>query len=429
MRSAVAGWLLGAMLALAVAREFSGVVPPWMPGAAGWAAALLLWPRISRALQWQARLLIGSGLVAFGWGSLAGGSHSMAAMLTQNDRLLAMLAAVTFLPLMRTPEATQAPPIGAGAYLRTSVGVNLIGALINISGLVIVGDRLARDRPLGRREALLLCRSFCTAVFYSPFIGGMALALHHAPAASLPLVMLAGVPLAWAGLGYAYLEERRRDPERLAQFHGYPIRYESLWTPGLLALVVIVWHSLDPAVSVLTLISVIVPVVVGAVLVATRGVRPALHALRRHVRDDLPQMSAELALFLSAGVLAVGLSNALSALGGWMPVSALTGTSAAVIVCMTVAVSLVGVHPVVTLSAVVGVLAPSAPDPTLMVMMFVMAWGLGCVGNPFSGQILAIQARYGVDGWQFPRWNLGYCITLTAGAAIILHLYDVVFLG
>ena len=70
--------------------------------------------------------------------------------------------------------------------------------------------------PLGQREALLLCRAFSSAVFFSPFVGGMALALNYAPSAKLPVVWLVGVPMALAGLAYAYLDARRADPERLA---------------------------------------------------------------------------------------------------------------------------------------------------------------------------------------------------------------------
>ena len=409
------------MLVLTVVAAFSPVLPAWSAGAAGWAAALLLWSATTRALRWQLAGLLGLGLLAFAWGETHGGTVRAIGMLTQNAALLAMLAAVTFLRLVQPQFDPREPamPVGASAYLRTLLGIHLFGAVINISGMLIIGDRLAQDRELDRRDALLLCRSFCLAVFYSPFIGGMALALHYAPAARLAVVMPAGAILAVVGLAHTYLAERGR----LDDFRGYPVHYGSLSIPVLLAVSVLVWHHLDSSLSVLIIISLLVPVVVIGVLVISRGVSQAAGELFAHIGRRLPQMAGELWLFLAAGVLAVGLSSTVSSVPGWQPIRELTGATASAIVLVSTLLSMIGIHPVVTLVTAVGVLESSSPDPTLLVMMFVMAWGIGCVGNPFSGQVLAIQAHYRVSGWRFPGWNLGYCVVLVAAASALLHVY------
>ena len=413
------------MLVLVVLREFSDLVPRWLPGAAAWLALPLLWPRISGALRRQAGVLAGIGALAFALGDPGTAGLSASALLGYNDAILAMLAAVSFLRLLPALGAGErAPPRGAGAFVRTALAINVLGALINISGMVIIGDRLARGRSLPRREALLLCRSFCTAVFYSPFIGGMALALHYAPGSHLLPVMSAGIALALTGILFSYFDERRRGAGGLARFDGYPLRAESLCLPALLALAVVGWHAHDPAFPVLVLIAGLTPLVACIVSGFVHGPFRGVRVMVEHGRSELPRMAAELALFLAAGVLGAGLSSAFAAHGVvWMPASFDAAVASALVGLVFVA-SLVGVHPVATLTVAATLLAPLHPDPTLVVMSFVMGWGIGCAGNPFSGQVLTLQARYAVPGWRFPRWNALFCVTLAVAGAAILHFYE-----
>ena len=136
-------------------------------------------------------------------------------------------------------------------------------------------------------------------------------------------------------------------------------------------------------------------------------------------------MAGELALFLSAGVLAVGLSGALAAHGGalWMPARFDAGVATALVLAIY-ALSFVGVHPVVPLTVGATLIEPLGADPTLVVMSFVMAWGIGCAGNPLSGQVLVLQARYAVPGWRFARWNAPWCLALALAGAGVLHAYE-----
>ena len=84
--------------------------PGWQPGARPW-----LWPQLARAQKRQALMLAGAGAVAFGVALGRGGSPSLLGLLTQNTALLGMLAAVSFLRLLRTPEAGSAGlPKGRG---------------------------------------------------------------------------------------------------------------------------------------------------------------------------------------------------------------------------------------------------------------------------------------------------------------------------
>ena len=424
-RAAIAAVLLGAMLVLVVLGQFMESGPRWLAGGVGLLAMVLLWPRVPTAVRAQAVTLALIGSVAFTIGDPGAAGLSAGELLGYNDALLAMLVAVRFLRLIPSSrEGADAPPRGRGAFLRTALAINVQGALINIPGMIIVGDRLGRGGPLGRREALLLCRSFSTAVLYSPFIGGMALALHYAPGSNILAVMILGALLALAGIAIGYADERRRNAADLDRFEGYPLRYGNLAFPAFLALAVMVWHLADPSFPVLVLIACLAPSMALGVLVVTRGPIRGLRAMLAHGRAELPGMSGEVALFLAAGVLAVGLSSVLVVHGGpWMP-ARFDAAAASALVLGVYVMSFVGVHPVVPLTIAATLLGPLHPDPTLMVMSFVMGWSIGCAGSPLSGQVLVLQARYAVPGWRFARWNAPYCLVLTAIGAGILHLYE-----
>ena len=127
------------------------------------------------------------------------------------------------------------------------LGVHLFGAVINISALVIMADRLSRERALSQTQALLLSRTFTLAVFYSPFIGGMGLALAYTPGSRLPVIMLFGAPLAMVGLLLVLSMASLGSSKVLAEFRGYPVHIESLWLAALLAGTVLGLHGLFPS--------------------------------------------------------------------------------------------------------------------------------------------------------------------------------------
>ena len=426
LRPTLAAALLGAMVLLVVLGELTETVPRWLAGAAGALALALLWPRVPGAVRVQAGVLAAIGAAAFVIGEPEAAGLSAASLLGYNDALLALLAAVRFLRLLPGNASEAAgPPRGRGAFVRTALAINVQGALINIPGMILVGDHLARGAPLPRREALLLCRSFCTAVLYSPFIAGMALALHYAPGSSILVVMSTGVLLALAGIALGYGDELRHGAGRLSRFEGYPLRYRNLAFPALLALAVVAWHQVDPTFPVLVAIAGLAPALTLAVLAVTRGPVRGYRAMVSLGRAELPHMAGELALFLSAGVLAVGLSGALAAHGGalWVPARFDAGVATALVLAVY-ALSFVGVHPVVPLTVGATFIEPLGADPTLVVMSFVMAWAIGCAGNPLSGQVLVLQARYAVPGWRFARWNAPWCLALALVGAGILHAYE-----
>ena len=420
-RDALAGVLLTLMIAASVLPGRSLL----LAGLLGWAAALLLSYRLGHRQRIQSAWLIGLGGAGIAWGALHGASLPLNQVLAGNQGLVSLLAAVSFLRLITQPgtaDDRQPPPRGRKALWRTLIGVHLFGAVINLSTVVILGDRMTTRGRLGKRRALALSRGFAAAAFWSPFFSAMAAALTYAPGARLGIVVLAGLPMAAIALWLTARDIDPEDPTLGAPFIGYPMRFGALWIPGLLVAIVLSVHALVPHWSILAIITLSAPLLTLVILLA-REQRGAWPPLRDHIRRGLAGTVNELALFLAAGVLAAGLTSLTHALGGWLPFAYFGPTQASLLLLAMVGSAALGVHPVITIAACGVWLAPLHPDPNLLAITLLMAWAIGVPANPLSGLHLMMQGRYGIDGYAFLRWNVDYVLKCLGAGIILLYGY------
>ena len=426
-RDAFSGLMISAMLAASVVHGLAPGFPREVGVLAAWVAGCAVWSRLPRRAQVQAGLMLGIGLACIAtaagrgvdvdWGDVAGRSLP----------ILTLLAGVAFLRLAHVADAARrggsAGPRGLGAYLRTMAGVHLFGAVINISALVVFAERLALSGPLGRRELAMLGRSYSMVAFYSPFIGGVALALGLVPGVRFPELVVAGVVLSGIGFVVITVIGRLEEGGAFSTFEGYPFRLESLWLPFALVCAVVAAHWTWPSLSVLLLVALLAPPLAATVLAVRFGVTGAARTVTRFALTELPGMSGELTLFLAAGVLGGGLTALVTAYPATVPAFALTpGTGTVALVGIVVA-SMAGVHPLVSVTALIAVALPASPDPTLLAAVCVTGWGIGSVAGPYSGINLVLAARSGISSWVFPRWNACYCaiMILAAGAVFAGH--------
>jgi hypothetical protein len=420
-RAALAGILLTLMLATSVAPGGSLL----LAGGLGWSAALLLSDRLGRRQRLQSAWLIGLGAAGIAWGAWQGGPFHFTQAVTNNQGLVSLLAAVSFLRLVTQPgpiNDQQQQPRGRMALWRTLIGVHLFGAVINLSTVVILGDRMATRGRLGKRRALALSRGFAAAAFWSPFFSAMAAALTYAPGAHLSIVVLAGLPMAALSLWLTAREIDPKDSPRGAPFIGYPMRFSALWIPGLLVTIVLSLHALAPRWSILAIITLSAPLLTLSILLAREG-RNAGPPLQDHIQRGLAGTVNELALFLAAGVLAAGLTGLTPTLGNWLPFDHFGPSQASLLLMAMVGVAALGVHPVITIAACGVWLAPLHPEPNLLATALLMAWAIGVPANPLSGLHLMMQGRYGIDGYVFLRWNAGYVLKSLGAAIVLLHVY------
>lgn len=423
-RRAAAGWLLLVTIVAAVGHTFIPGFSKLAAGIPAWGAGLLLWPDMPRQARRQVTLLILIGLTGIAWGYLQGATPDWRLILAGNALLLAMLAAVSFLRLITRPdtEADESLPRGRRAIWSTLLGVHLFGAVINLSSVFIMGDRIGRKDRLSRSQTVILTRGFSAAAFWSPFFAAMAAAMTYAPGASLSQIWLMGIPLAAMALLITALGCRGR-----ADFTGYPMHPSALALPGLLALAVLLLHQWRSDWHILGIICLLAPALSILTLAARR--KEPLKQLSQHIANTLPGMQNELCLFLAAGLMAAGLNAVFAGFGDWLPFDHFGGVEASLLLIFMLGTSILGVHPVINIAALGTLLAPIEPDATLLAMTFLSAWAIGVASSPFSGINLSMQGRYGQQSLDSLKWNGPYSLIMMLLSILALNLYAALSLG
>lgn len=409
-RTVLAAWLMAGLVLLSLAHGARTGLPAWPAGLAAWGAGAALWPRLDGKQRRFALILCGLGALALLAAVWRGATPAWGALLTQNTALLGMLAAVSFLQLVGFGKDGDRPlPRGRRALWQTLAGVHVLGAVINMSVVFIIAERIAQGGRLGAAQAALLARGFLLAALWSPFFGAMAVALTYAPGARLEDLVLAGLPLAALLLWLVTRTLPVADGDARG-FVGFPMRASSLWLPLVLTAMVsagLVWLPGWSSLAVISGSALAISVV--SVLVAS-GPMDGVERLSAHALRRLPAMSGELMLFLAAGVFATGLQALMQGDAGWTPFDRFGPVQAALVLGVMVALAAIGVHTVITIVIAATWLAPLAPDPMLLAQIFLMAWSIGLALNPMAGVHLSLQGRFGLSALGLARGNLRYCL-------------------
>ena len=421
-RRTAAGYALAAMMVCSFAAGAGlTALPAWLPGSFAWLAGLLMLPGLSRFQAGQAAFMSLTGLIGIGYAVSLGHWQWWPTLRDGNHSLLAMLTAVSFLrPVTSTGVEHEALPRGRRAVLETLAATHLFGAVINISAPILVGERITGPGGMTPLQAKTVSRAFVAASMWSPFFIAMALILHYVPAARLPVI--SGIGFATSALLMAFCAwTLTRDPTADG-FTGYPLHWQALWAPLLLCACVLSGHAVLPELSVLVLIEGAALGVVLGVLLLSRP-REAAAVLGGHVRERLPDMRGEVAMFLSAAVMTAGIGAAVGLTGVVLaPDSFGLGTAAALLAALIV-LAVVGVHPVVSISVLASIWPFAQFDGNLLGAVFLLAWGLGLVISPFSGTSLVFQGRFGLRTIDLLRWNLPYAMVGYVIGVAMMALY------
>ena len=423
---AAAAWLLVAVAVLSVVGDVVPVYPDWVTGVIGWLAAVLLWPRIKPAQQAVVIGLVVCGAAGIAWGMLRGHTGFIGRALTQNIPLIGLLIAVAFLQLISTSSTSSSAgerlSTGRYALLRTLIGVQLFGAVINYSAVAIFAERLSARTRLSLDQATGLSQAFIIGALWSPFYGSMAVAYTFAPAASLTLLVSIGLPFALCGILLTWLTLSSKRHGYARDFAGYPLHLEALLVPALLAIAVLVAHEIKPAWSVLAIITLTAPAVTALTLLAREGNRTGA-ALLRLIRLRLPEMGNEVALFMAAGVLSAGMAGMIAALDLRVPFEHYGAFEASLTTGAIMLAAWAGFHPVILCMVVGPWIATLAPDPTLLAMTILIPWALGLPGCPTSNTVLSLHSRYGVSLRGMLRRNRLFGLQMYALSVIVICVY------
>ncbi|MDX2423179.1 MAG: hypothetical protein QNK43_10935 [Amphritea sp.] len=421
--SAMTGWILLLMLLLALISALTHIIPGYIAGIPAWAAVALLIRQQKRNQLIQSVILLSIGVIGLTFGLLNGADNSyLFKAIEANQLVVAMLIGVSFLRIIAANNirCNEQLPTGRKAILNTLFGSHLIAAVINMSSVMIVGDRLSARQSLTPLQGLTLLRAFSICAIWSPFFASMGVILISAPGAQLGTLMLFGLPTALIGLLLSSWQISRH-PDIL-DTQGYPMHFKALWMPLMLAILVIIAHWRWPALPVMTLVTLIAILFVIIYLPFKQGMN-SFHLLKHHVHEGLPKLSSEVTLFLAAAVMAAGVAALLESLQIRLAPEHFTAPEACLTLLALVGLALIGMHPVTTAVLAGSILMPSVSDPNLLGITLLLSWSIGVGVSPFSGVQLSLQSRYGLPALTLMKFNRYYSPTMLAVGFAVIWLY------
>jgi hypothetical protein len=422
-RTKLAGLSLFIMTLLSIAAAVSPAVSPLATAFFAWSALLLSIDQLPRKMLIQASLMLSVGLGCMFWSLDELSQLPFEKMFSVNHQLLAVIAAVSFLRLITQAGngSDESLPFGKMAMLKTIWGLHLFSSIITLSAMMIFGSRIEKEATINRLHAIMFSRTFACGCFWSPFYVAIATAILYAPGSDLLVLSLAGIPVALFGLAITSWQFMR--DEEIESTAGFPVHADALAIPVALSLLLIVTHLLLPDFPVLSLISVLA-LLMTAILLLYQKRSAALALYKNHIEEYLPKINRELTLFLTAGVMATGLSVYITSGDIALSVPEFTPLIGAIFIIVSTIISIFGVHPVITISVISSLLSTTNFNPNLLGVCMMMMWGIGIVISPMSALNLSIQGRFGISSFSFLRWNAVFVLSLIIFSTGLLYLYS-----
>ena len=277
---------------------------------------------------------------------------------TVNQYLLTLLIGVGFLRLIATPKKEKSTlPKGKQAFIKTYLGVHLFGSVINLSSLILVADKMYKKAPLSSSQIVLLTRAFASDAYWSPFFVAFAAAITYAPKLDTSIIILNGIVLSSIAFLITYFEIIKNKKFNIDDFSGYPLSFESLYLPFLLALLVLFTNYFYPQMKVIILISSFSLLMTFLILPFKKSLKDSIKILSFHILDELPKMKAELSLFLVAGMFGIIVGSILIGLNLPLPFLVFDWEIASLLLLVFIILAFVGIHPIITIAIIGDILS------------------------------------------------------------------------
>lgn len=341
---------------------------------------------------------------------------------TVNQYLLTLLIGVGFLRLIAIPkeEKNTNLPKGRQSFIKTYWSIHLFGSVINLSSLILVADKMYKKGALNSAQIVLLTRAFASDAYWSPFFVAFAAAITYAPKLDTSTILINGIFLAVITFFITYFEVIKNKKFNIDEFSGYPLSFDSLFLPIVLALLVLITNHFHPEIKVIILISSFSILMTLFILPTKKNLKESIKILKFHVLDELPKMKSELSLFLVAGMFGISVSSILIGLNLSLPFEVFDWQIASVLLLIFIILSFIGIHPIITIAIIGDFL--SGVNHTLLSVTFLMAWSTTVSTSPFSGQNLTIVARYNCDAKEIFKLNLVYVIKMYFICILCLYI-------
>ena len=379
-------------------------------GILAWTSFLILFNSIKN--KKMILILFILSLIAFLISYFNGFKIDFIKVFTVNQYLLTLLIAVGFLRLIATPKKDKLSslPKGKQSFIKTYLGVHLFGSVINLSSLILVADKMYKKAPLTNSQIILLTRAFSSDAYWSPFFVAFAAAITYAPNLNTSIILLNGITLAFLAFLITYYEVIKNKEFNIDEFRGYPLSFDSLYLPFILAVLVLITNYIYPNIKVIVLISLYSILMSLFILPLKKGFNQAISKFKLHIIDELPKMKVEMALFLVAGMFGMAVSSILIGLNLKLPFEIFDWQIASILLLIFITLAFIGIHPIITIAIIGDFL--SGVNHTLLALTFLMAWSTTVSTSPFSGLNLTIVARYNFDAKEIFKLNIFYAFKM-----------------
>ena len=381
-----------------------------LSGILAWTSFLILFNSIKN--KKMILILFILSLIAFLISYFNGFKIDFIKVFTVNQYLLTLLIAVGFLRLIATPKKDKLSslPKGKQSFIKTYLGVHLFGSVINLSSLILVADKMYKKAPLTNSQIILLTRAFSSDAYWSPFFVAFAAAITYAPNLNTSIILLNGITLAFLAFLITYYEVIKNKEFKIDEFRGYPLSFDSLYLPFILAVVVLITNYIYPNIKVIVLISLYSILMSLFILPIKKGFNQAISKFQLHIIDELPKMKVEMALFLVAGMFGMAVSSILIGLNLKLPFEIFDWQIASILLLIFITLAFIGIHPIITIAIIGDFLG--GVNHTLLALTFLMAWSTTVSTSPFSGLNLTIVARYNFDAKVIFKLNIFYAFKM-----------------
>ena len=419
------GWMLVVSLILSLLSEAYST-PSYWAGIPIWIAALLLFVYISpsQKLQLLCLFIIGSTCLFIGVAYEV--REFVYSAVAANEKVVTMLIAVGFLRIVAidTSRSSNLLPVGKKSLVITLFGAHLMSSVLNMSSIIIIGDKLSTSKPLTKEQGVLVLRAFTTCVFWSPFFASMGVVLTSSPGAEMHMIILFGLPVAMISLLFSCWQIRAN--ERTSNLEGYPINLESIWMPLTLASLVLIIHELFPEFSIVSVVTFTSITFTCVWLLLFKG-KQGLMMTKMHIEKGIAKSGAEVVLFAASAMLASGISTVLTLLNIQLDVSNFTVYLASITMLVQILLSLIGVHPFAGVILAGSVLSTTVKDPNFLGLTLIMGCALSMSISPYAGVQITIKSRYGISVEDLMKSNLKFVIFMFCGCILTLWLYNIIF--
>ena len=375
------------------------------------------WPILTSATKKQATVLLSTGVLMLLVGVSKGIALPWALIFTRNLPIITMLSAVSFLSLASPDGEETQKERGAKGIISTMLVCHLLGAFINLAIVFVTGDRLAKKGRLTDAQTFVIMRSFGAAAFWSPFFVASGVALTYAPGSSWQQMAIPGLFMVIVVFLLTFIQAMRTEGK---SFEGFPLRLENLFLPIFLGAAVFLGHYVAPEIKTLNLIALLAPT--AAFLFMKK--RPRQEHLLKYVNTQMYRSTNQIVPFFSAGVFAAGIASLIAGFPELFAIriTEFTPLIFAIFSGVMLFVSMIGIHPVISIATVSPFLT-GLGDPNQLAFCFLLVWGAGTSTSPLSGIGLAVTGRYFASARQILRSNAWYVVVVWLLASLLNALW------